>query len=283
MNIPETLKGKGFFRVCVLSGSECGIAEKRLILSFMACDAAAKDPDEREAVIHPYYPVSQQCHLIAKDFIRECAEQGVTVRMENHLPLKPILSRLDFLRRGVNTLSFFEEQGSYFHIQCFATDEEIPVTDRVSPVPLNRKCEQCGECVRACPTGAIREDGFDRSRCVRNWMLSGEIPEPRIAEAMGNRLLGCGICQERCPMNAKIRTGEKITVPLRSLLDGTGRDTLSGLIGRNMTGSTKLLIQACILAANNGRTDLKDLLKSLEEHPSEAVREAARAAWNRLP
>lgn len=283
MNIPEALKEKGFFRVCVLRGEECGITDKRLILCFMACNGAKDDPEERDAVIHPYYPVSQQCFLFAKDFVQKCRETGLSLRMENRLPLKPILARLSFVRVGVNTLSFCEGAGSYFHIQCFASDEDLPVTDKLSSEPLNRSCDGCGKCIHACPTGAIRENGFDRERCVRYWMLNGTVPPPSIADAMGNRLLGCDYCQACCPLNEGVTDRKKISFPLNSLLDGTGKETLSTLIGRNMTGNTRLLIQACILAGNTGRTDLTEYLEKLSEHPSEAVREAALAARNRLP
>lgn len=282
MDLVRTLGEKGFFRVCVLDGRECGIPDRRMILCFAACAGSGEDPEEREAVIHPYYLLSQQCYRIAAELTKQCRESGTDLRMDNHTPLKPILGRLPFLRTGLNTLAYCEEAGSYFHIQCFVTDEELPVTDHLTGEQGLNFCDRCGACVRACPAGAISENGFSREKCAREWMLSGSVPPAETAAAMGGRLIGCDLCQACCPMNQNAPR-EKVVFPIRELLDGTGRQKLSDLIGRNLTGSERLLIQGCILAGNNGRTDLEELLLLLAEHPSEKVRKAARMALDRLP
>jgi hypothetical protein len=60
----------------------------------------------------------------------------------------------------------------------------------------------CNACVLACPTGAIAETGFDRGKCLRQYMADGAYPDAETARAAGRRLWGCDICQSCCPHNA---------------------------------------------------------------------------------
>ncbi len=62
------------------------------------------------------------------------------------------------------------------------------------------ECGDCDECVRACPTGAVRrEDGIDRSRCLQHWAgAAGPVP-PAIAGAWRGLLYGCDLCLAACP------------------------------------------------------------------------------------
>jgi hypothetical protein len=68
-------------------------------------------------------------------------------------------------------------------------------------------CETCGECARACPTGAIAETGFDRKKCLRQNMSDGAYPDAGAARAAGRRLWGCDICQSCCPANSAAAVG----------------------------------------------------------------------------
>lgn len=62
------------------------------------------------------------------------------------------------------------------------------------------ECGDCEECVRACPTGAVRrEGGIDRSRCLQHWAgAEGPVP-PAVAEAWRGILYGCDLCLAACP------------------------------------------------------------------------------------
>jgi len=61
-------------------------------------------------------------------------------------------------------------------------------------------CADCGLCVAACPTGALRGDGsLDRELCLQHWSsVPGPLP-PAVEAAWGDRLYGCDACQEACP------------------------------------------------------------------------------------
>jgi epoxyqueuosine reductase QueG len=72
-------------------------------------------------------------------------------------------------------------------------------------------CESCGLCAAACPTGALsgsygldsgdgRLVGFKRELCLQHWSsVPGELP-PAVDAAWGDRLYGCDVCQEACPL-----------------------------------------------------------------------------------
>ncbi len=76
--------------------------------------------------------------------------------------------------------------------------------------PLAGRCGDCGACVRACPTGAIVQDGLvDCRRCLSYHTIEnrGEIP-PEFARALAGRIFGCDACQEACPHNRDAPPGE---------------------------------------------------------------------------
>ncbi len=282
MDWQAALRRSGFDRVVVLDGPACGIPERRLLLCFALYEAEPEENPSREAVIHPYYPVSQQAYRRARAFVKACAEHGLQVRLRDDIRLKPILNRLPFLRLGRNTLAYLPGQGSRFHVQTLTAEEEIPITD----VPEEREhpeaCGSCRKCAESCPSGAIGPEGFLREKCLRFWMLNGQLPPPEIREKMGNRLLGCDVCERCCPMNPK-GSGEATVIPLAGLLRGEAAEGLKVLIGANYARPNRLLIQGCLLAASLKREDLRPELEALTGAASPGVRAAAEAALRSLP
>lgn len=74
-----------------------------------------------------------------------------------------------------------------------------------------RTCNHCGACRRACPGGAIREDGtIDARRCVSYLTIEHKDPWTGPQKQIMNspeakdRLFGCEICQQVCPLNQSI-------------------------------------------------------------------------------
>lgn len=63
-------------------------------------------------------------------------------------------------------------------------------------------CGDCGKCIRACPTGALRGDGtVDARRCLSYLTIEhrGDFAE---GTDLHGRLYGCDICAKVCPHNA---------------------------------------------------------------------------------
>ena len=278
MDIVQELKKKGFNRVEVLDGAACGIAERRLLLCFALYEADSDADEEREAVIHAYYPVSQRAYRAAREVAAQCSEAGIPMRQADEVRLKPLMNRLPFLRRGKNTLAYLPEQGSRFHVQALATEAELAVTAVPEKTAHPVACGACRRCLDSCPGGAIREDGFKKEKCLRFWMMNGKVPPKELAVRMGNRLMGCDACESCCPMNSK-GTGRPETVPLADLLDGKNLDDLGEKIGRNYAIPNRVITQACLIAGSLGRTDLAEkLAEKQKESASPAVRQAAALA-----
>lgn len=271
-DIRGIILGMGFDDLIVIDAAPLGIGNGSLLIAVWAYEAPVQTA-VKDAVIHPYYPASQRAYLAAKEVSR-----ATGLHMRNDIRLKPVLSRISRFCTGLNTLSYLEQYGSRFHIQTFVSDDRLEPTDHVQPGNLINVCSGCGRCVEACPTGAIRRDGFDRTRCLRDWMMSGRIAPAEIRRRNGNRLIGCDVCENVCPMNMNGVSAGPV-YPLRELLRGQYHD-LSEIIGRNLAFPNRILIQCCVIAGSLGRADLVPELELLGNHPSERVREAAALAIN---
>jgi epoxyqueuosine reductase len=67
--------------------------------------------------------------------------------------------------------------------------------------PLKDSCPDCGKCVAACPTGALKSDGsFDATKCISYLTIESNTDIPAdLAPKIGNHLFGCGECLLACP------------------------------------------------------------------------------------
>ena len=84
------------------------------------------------------------------------------------------------------------------HLLC--TEELIP--DK----PAKTLCGKCQECIKACPTNAIRSPfEIDSRLCLAYHTIENRaqrLPN-EITQSIGNWIAGCDICQEICPWNKK--------------------------------------------------------------------------------
>lgn len=61
-------------------------------------------------------------------------------------------------------------------------------------------CRNCRACIDACPTKALSDSGFDRSRCLQHYASRvGELP-PSL-KAHWDIIYGCSRCRDACPYN----------------------------------------------------------------------------------
>ncbi len=281
MDIIDKLLEKGFERVLVLNGADCDLPFSRILLALMVYPAPKSSCRSEEAVIHNYYPVSQAAYLAAKEAERELLEAGLDLHENSGIRIKRILYRVPGLLHGRNTLSYTPEYGSRFHVQIFTTGEKLPTTHTLTASVPPTACGECRKCMQACPTGAIRPEGFSPENCLRYWMLNGKTPPDRIARKMGNRLIGCDECESCCPMNRQ--SGEFIiSLSLKSILEGKETSRLRQMIGANYAIPNRILAQACILAGSLHRDDLLPELLPLLAHASPLVRSCAEWAVNAL-
>lgn len=109
--------------------------------------------------------------------------------------------------------------------------------------PLEGDCGHCGACRRACPTGALLEDGMiDCNRCLSYLTIEhrGEWTDERHLAAMRtaagrSTLFGCDRCVNVCPHNHRLRRREGkgagdecVERPLEKILTLTAEDVMLG-------------------------------------------------------
>jgi epoxyqueuosine reductase QueG len=109
------------------------------------------------------------------------------------------LSGIAFL--GKNQMAINKELGSYFFIGYIVTDCELE-----ADLPETSNCADCGNCIKACPLGALSESGFCEEKCLSYLtQKKGELSfEEKEAIKKTKTIWGCDICQEVCPHNKGI-------------------------------------------------------------------------------
>jgi epoxyqueuosine reductase len=119
------------------------------------------------------------------------------------LPEKVLFNYSGIARFGKNSVLLNKDMGSYFVIGEALTDLEVEF-DRADPLlqPAFSICGGCEQCLRACPTGAIRQAGeIDINRCFQYISENLVLMPVSYREKWGNRLYGCSECIDACPFN----------------------------------------------------------------------------------
>lgn len=214
-------------------------------------------------------------------------QQGVAaVKADDRLPLKEAAQRAGLGRIGHNQLLITPRWGTCVYLDAVLIDTEIS-EDREQPKPLS--CEKCQRCVAACPMGALDSDGtFHREKCLRHYMLSGEIIPADIRPHLGKDLVGCDACQRVCPHNQgqyRIeRTPAPESVSAFCIADILGEwetglkermARMAPVIGANYARANKVLAAALIAARE--QWELTPAIGGALAHPQSRIRRYA--AW----
>ena len=127
---------------------------------------------------------------------------GRPIRRRVYVDDGPMLDREVALRAGIG---FFGKNtniltgiGSWVFLGQIITDLELPPDQ-----PSGKSCGACTACMPACPTGAIVAPYvIDSNRCIAYLTIEHRGPIPlELRAPMGDRVFGCDICQEVCPVN----------------------------------------------------------------------------------
>jgi len=177
----------------------------------------------------------------ALQYLRDyLSPQGFSVAMTITLPQKLLAVHCGLALYGRNNICYNEEFGSYMQIMAYLSN--LPCGE--GPwVPLGRmkRCDICGACVAACPTGAIDPERrlIDSDRCITYFdELPGEEYPAWIDKDAHNSLFGCTKCQDCCPGNACNRDNvpagavftQEETEALLACTDGAYPDALAAKI-----------------------------------------------------
>lgn len=180
------------------------------------------------------YSASLDYHILIKDvtsrlisLLRELYPENKFVGFGDHSPIDErgaaLAAGLGML--GKNGLIINEKYGTYVFVADVISDLLPDELGAMKPEPV-LKCEGCGACLKACPTGILRAEGNDCLSAITQ--RKGELEENEV-ELMRkyNTVWGCDICQTACPHNrAPIVTPleffhkERIDLLTAELLDG---------------------------------------------------------------
>ena len=233
--------------------------------------------------VDSYYPASNLAYHAAKVLENRLTAAGCFARANVSYPAKEAAVRAGLGQIGRNSLLITPEFGTRVVIILMATDIACEPGE-TKPNEAAAGCIGCLRCAAACPSGAIDERGMTHpERCLRNFMMEGNVtPEP-LRRKVGMRLLGCDICQRVCPMQPNlaqtapidIRLDELVTADAAAFSETVSR--LGALIGRNAARPQRVRAQAALLAGNSGNAACLPVLHEWTQSPFEAVR--THAVW----
>ena len=112
---------------------------------------------------------------------------------------KTLAAKAGIGRHGKNTLLLTKQGGSFYFLGEIVINLEAEYDAPATGDP----CGSCTKCIDACPTGAIKSDGYLDARSCISYLtieLRGEIPD-EFRGKLANRVFGCDICQDVCPHN----------------------------------------------------------------------------------
>lgn len=149
----------------------------------------------------------------------------------------PLKDRFLVLRSGLgkigrNQMMIHEKYGSFFFVAYITLNVEIEPDEEVAYVN-GIDCLKCDQCARACPGGAMLEDGsFAWERCMSGiTQKKGDLEDWEIEILKkGTTVFGCDVCQVVCPMNQ----GVAIT-PIRDFT----QDRIDSLHLKDLEGLTR--------------------------------------------
>ena len=161
-----------------------------------------------EALRVAYYAYGRDYHEVLREKLTELAhfiEQITGCATRPCVDSAPIRERYWAQRAGLgfigrNNCLIIPGKGSFFFLGEIVTTAQLPPDE-----PCTMTCSDCGQCVEACPSGALSENGaVDASRCLSCLLIENHAEElPQwVAEVVGNRVVGCDECQLCCPHNA---------------------------------------------------------------------------------
>jgi len=131
-------------------------------------------------------------------FIAECVACGVQFKM--CVDAEPAAERALAAKAGLgfigkNHMLINPQLGCQILLGEIITSLKLPIDK-----PIKGDCSNCGKCVQACPTGALRHDGqFDANICISYLTIEykGEIPA-ELAKKIDGRIFGCDECVLAC-------------------------------------------------------------------------------------
>ena len=200
-------------------------------------------PYSPEELIPAYYINSNLSYHASVRLAKALEEEGIScIRCE--IPIKQMAVRYGVGIPLKSSLISIPPYGTRMAFQSLLVGE--PFKPEEYSVGKDDFCSRCHVCENACPARAITENGYEVKKCMRFYMDGADYPD--WVSEMQRKHLGCEVCQEVCPRNARIGFCEP-TDDIRAAFDlerlASG-DTMAArlLVGKNITGHGKLKKEA---------------------------------------
>ncbi|OQY35652.1 MAG: hypothetical protein B6241_00225 [Spirochaetaceae bacterium 4572_59] len=239
-----------------------------------------------------YKETINRMKLIVKQVAPQLTKKQYRLFSNSRLPEKSLALEAGLGFRGKNSLLINRSIGSRGVLAGMILPGEIKVLE-YSPEENDEALSNCGNCrlcEKACPGGAISDEGFCKEKCLQFWTTESGIVPDDIKRNWGSILYGCTICQDICPWNRKIPESRAIDlgalpqgIPLTFLLTAAQEEIKSYFRNSNMGMSwiTPRMLQrnAVLCAANEGLSELIPLIeKRLSEAKDPSLEDACRWA-----
>lgn len=247
--------------------------------------------DDDRVFIDSYYYASNKAYHMAGELEKRARNYGGFARANVPYPAREAAVRAGLGIVGKNGLLITPRFGTRVVIVLMSTD--LLVKDLFKKgqaiASVADSCADCGNCVQACPVGAITTTGMCHpERCLRNYMMEGIVTPPALREMMGMRLLGCDICQRVCPMQQKLQFDERKSPHLSDFVTvdpaifSASVSRLALCIGRNIARPQRIRAQAALLAGNLRNPRYLPVLNTWSNSSFGAVRMHARWAIEQI-
>ncbi len=186
-----------------------------------------------------------------------------------------------------STMAIVPGLGSFVALGTLVTD--LPL-EHGTAAATRQGCGSCTICIEACPTGALDEAfAVDATRCLSYWTQSRHDAPAAVADALGDRVYGCDICQDVCPWNAGMARDataddedEEVDEAWVSLVDWLERPDaeLMARHGRLYVPDRdpRYLRRNALIALGNGPEEHRWLARRYTDGRDEMLRRAARRA-----
>ncbi len=198
---------------------------------------------------------------------------------------------------GRNGLLIHPRFGSWIFLGEVLSTLHVDVTTQKKSFDKGAICPPaCNNCRLKCPTGALRSDGtFDARLCISYLTIEYRgVIDLDLRPLIGDRLFGCDVCQEVCPLN---RTPVETTEPdflgdiageavnLAKVIEVRTHEEMVKLFAGSPVmrlNVEQLLRNVVIVAANTGAYELLPEIKKLTTHEKPVVKTHAEWAVSQL-
>ena len=225
--------------------------------------ATSKKLQGKTARTYAYYPVVRQIAEHVAAFIEQAGHRAV---QGQHIPLKHAAHDMGLGSYGWNGLLLTRDFGSFVALRAVVTDADLK-PDAFDPPPT--PCEDCGRCLKACPTGALYAPyKVNPALCVNPLTRKEDDIPQSLREKMRNWVCGCDICQEVCPLTRALEARPPDSRAGFDPAHHASHQTLGGLTRcpplRELLendGSPVMQRNAIIALANIGTEEAMDILQ----------------------